>query len=222
MKRICLCTLSSLIVFSALAQDSTTVNSGKMMLVTPMAVKTRFGIAAGINEAKVQTENAPGFSTTMRTSFHVGAFINIPLGTTFRFQPGLMFSGQGSKVAQSIGTSTTNYDLSLHYINIPMMLQWQTKSGFFLELGPQPGVLISAKNKPSAGGANTDVIDNYDKFDIAGAGGIGFLSRIGIGFNARYITSFKNANKETSSTDKSQWRNQVIQLGLVYHFGAFK
>lgn len=192
---------------------------------TPMEIKTRFGLMAGINESKFWDKNVPAatnYSTNMRTSFHVGGFVNVPLGGSFRLQPGLVFSGQGADVNVGSGSSSVSYDQSLHYINIPILLQLQTKSGFYLQTGPQPGFLVSAKYKPNSG-ASTNNKDNFDTFDFAWNAGIGYLTRIGLGLNAQYNYGITNilANKSNTSST-GELKNRVIQLGLVYHFGAAK
>ncbi|MGZ5190245.1 MAG: outer membrane beta-barrel protein, partial [Flavisolibacter sp.] len=80
--------------------------------VTPMAVKPRFGIKAGVNMAKLRpsdySTNEP--QTNFKSSFNAGALVNIPLGTGgFAVQPEAIYSRQGSKMKQTttVGTVTT-------------------------------------------------------------------------------------------------------------------
>src|SRR5437868_7203669 len=117
MKKISLLTLALSTCIAVFAQH----------LTTPMGNQTRFGIkgAANLSELKMSSTNNSGEmpNTQNRTSFTGGFLANLPLGNMFRLQPELEYSGEGSKMSQTITTlgSTTTYtaDLKLNYINLP-------------------------------------------------------------------------------------------------------
>jgi predicted porin len=70
---------------------------------------------------------------------------------------------------------------------------------------------------------HTDLDPIRDNFDIGWSAGAGYLSRIGLGVNARYNYGFRNVVKEDSNGNSiGDLENRVIQIGLVYHFGAHK
>jgi hypothetical protein len=236
MKKLSLLTIILMTGFVAMAQDRPQ-DGGKdfKAIRTPMANATRFGLAGGINMAKLSYDNAAAGTeehVTGHTSFHIGGFVNIPLGSMFKFQPGVTYSGQGADMATtttSTGptpvTVSKEYEQSLHYINIPLVLQYQNPSGIFLELGAQPGFLISAKQKDISAGASGAEADNkksFDGFDIGGIGGIGYLTRIGLGFNVRYNFGLANIIEEGQQKNGVELKNRVIAIGLVYQFGAHK
>jgi hypothetical protein len=194
---------------------------------TPMATATRFGLEGGVNFAKLEYNNdsASASSVNGHTSFHVGAFINIPLGSMFRFQPGVSFSGQGADVTETQSGISGEFEQSLHYINIPLALQYQNPSGFFVEAGAQPGFLISAKAKPISAGSTGSAVDNkkeFDTFNIDAIGGLGYLTRIGLGFNVRYVYGLSNIFEDNNTKAGLEAKNRVLQVGLVYHLGAYK
>jgi len=239
MKKMRLLTLAVMAVFAANAQDTSMNNTTRIgsamqqtpQLRTPMAVKTRFGLKAGVNLARLSAKEFTATAephTNTKTSFNAGAFVNIPLGGMFRIQPELVFSSQGSKVeemiAASAGTRQYNYEYDLHYVNLPVMFQLQTQKGFFVETGPQFSYLIDAKSKgatPLSTEDETDYDYYFDNFDIAWGVGVGYLSRIGLGVNARYNYGIRNIVNE-NDVDLGEMRNRVLQFGLVYHFGAYK
>ena len=118
-------------------------------LTTPMEVKTRFGIKGGVNLAtlEIDDESTPNMNTNMKTSFHGSAFVNIPLASSFRFQPEIMFSSQGTK--SSVRSSTDENlagidEYDFRYLAVPLMFQWMSTGGFFVELGPQFSYLTKA------------------------------------------------------------------------------
>jgi hypothetical protein len=203
-------------------------------LTTKMSSGTRFGIKGGANlcEFKLSSEGSSSSmpETQNRGSFNGGFLVNLPLGNMFRLQPELVYSGQGSRFSQTI-TYPTNSTITstdkLGYINLPVMLQLQTENGFFVEVGPQVGYLISAKNVVTGAGSNnseTNIKDQLKKTDFAAAGGIGYLSRVGLGVDARYVYGFRNIYDTESGNNSSapETKNRVIQIGLFYQFGAGK
>jgi hypothetical protein len=219
----------SLIIFGLLGS----VSIFAQQLTTKMTVAPRFGIKAGANfaEYKVSSDNSTGSlpETQSRGSFNAGFFYNIPLGTSFRFQPELEYSGEGSRVSQTITLPTTYTQTStdkLGYINLPLMLQWQSESGFFVEVGPQVGYLISAKNVTTGNNASTEtnIKDSRKKMDIAGAGGIGYLSRVGLGIDARYVYGFRNVydTEDGNNAGAPELKKRVIHVCLFCQFGAVK
>lgn len=241
MKKIYLSTLALATGLVVMAQGDPLIGTPAHKPVrTDMEVKTRFGIKAGVNSAKLSVKDDsyanPAFApeTNHKTSFHAGAFVNIPLGGNFRLQPELIWSGQGSKMQQetstTTGTGTTitkyNFEEDLHYVNLPIMLQLQSPGGFYIETGPQLSYLVDAKQKgrsPISTTDETDLDPVRDNFDIAWAAGVGYNTRIGLGIGARYNYGLRNIVKESSSgNSQDDFQNRVIQVGLTYQFGAYK
>lgn len=194
---------------------------------TPMSIAPRFGIKGGVNLAKLRPDDFPATSdpsTNLKTSFHAGLLVNLPLGTRgFALQPEVLYSGQGSKVNEktTVGTVTTSnkYEQDMHYINVPVMLQWKSAGGFYVEAGPQIGFLIKAK-QDGPGDTETDNKDSFENFEFSAGAGLGYLSRIGLGIGARYVHGFTNVLDNESSADDPMMRHSVINIGLFYHFGA--
>ena len=203
-------------------------------LTTPMEVKPRFGIKGGLNLASLEIDDdtpATNFNTNSKTSFHVGVYGNIPLSDMFRFQPELLYVGGGSKVS---GTplsgnqgSTENYEADFDYLALPLKIQLATKSGFFVEAGPQIAFLTTARQDNNSG-EDPDIKDEgiIKKTDFSGVAGIGYLSRIGLGIHATYMHGFSNVfdtdNAENTNPIGGEVSNRGILIGLHYSFGAGK
>ena len=227
MKKISLIALALCAGWTSFAQDT------QLQLRTPMATKTRFGVRAGVNLADLTAKDLPSGSpyteAQSKTSVVGGVFANIPLSGMFRFQPEVDFSSQGGKLQGPSGTTTApTFEQDLHYINVPLNFQLMSNNGFFVQTGPQVGYLIDAKVKSTSSSNNSaDVgnLDNFDKIDFSWTGGIGYLSRIGLGVDLRYNIGIANivSDDATNANYKSgTWKNSVGQFSLIYHFGAFK
>ncbi len=211
---------------SVYAQDGGMGTTSTPTLKTPMSTATRFGLKAGINLASLEPDNYPGTDVNFnnKTSFHAGVFANIPLGGKLRFQPELLYSSQGAKGKSfpiSGGISTNSNEQDLGYIALPLMFQLQSTSGFVFELGPQASYLISGKLE-GANDAETENESVFDRFDVAASGGVGYLSRVGLGINARYNFGLSNIINEGDTDDGPELKNRVFQIGLTYQFGANK
>ncbi len=228
MKKLSLLTLVFATGMSVYAQDQGMGMTTSPTLRTPMSTAARFGVKGGVNLATLNFNHYPAadnINTNNKTSFHVGFLANVPLGGMMRFQPELLYSGHGSKISQNVttGASTTNqsYEQDLNYIAVPMMFQYQSLGGFVIEAGPQVSYLVQAK-QDGPGNMETENEGGYDRFDIAGAAGIGYLSRVGLGINARYNFGLANIIDDGGSKDGPEQKNRVISIGLSYHFGANK
>ena len=195
---------------------------------TPMATKVRFGIKAGANLSKLRPSQVPAgteVETNLHTSIGGGLLVNIPLGTGgLAVQPEVLFNGQGSKMnvtTTGLGGSNMKYEQDMRYISVPVMLQWKSTGGFYAELGPQMSFLLDAKQE-GPGNAEVDNKDSFENFELAGAFGIGYMTRVGVAIGARYNHGFTNVlDNESPSTDP-KLRHSVIHIGLAYHFGANK
>ena len=201
-------------------------------LRTPREVKARFGVRAGVNLSTVNMSDATSIQdgsvtgANSKTSYNAGVLVNIPLGTSaFRFQPEVSFSSQGARFFGGTGTGYS-YNQDLNYLNIPLNFQWVSNGGFFVQTGPQVGFLMSAASENAEGTgapANGDNKDAFDKTDLAWSAGVGYLSRIGLGVDARYNLGLRNLREDNApAMMQGNWRNNVAQISLIYHFGAHK
>jgi hypothetical protein len=223
----------SFIALALCASSALFAQDSHPQLRTPMAVKTRLGVRAGVNLADLTAKNLPAGSAyteaQSKTSFVGGLFANVPISGMFRFQPEVDFSSQGGKLQGPSGTtSAATYEQDLHYINVPLNFQLMTNKGFFVQTGPQVGYLIDAKVK-STSSTNTSAdkgnLDNFDKIDFSWTGGVGYLSRIGLGVDLRYnigIANIVSDNAPAGNYKGGTWKNSVGQFSLIYQFGAYK
>jgi hypothetical protein len=225
----------NLFLFLAMIVSTTVIAQSEPQLRTPMAVKTRVGLRAGLNLADMRAsdQTTSGTSTMAtgsqsKTSFNAGIFVNVPIGTMLRFQPEVSLSSQGGKITGGTGSGAYTFEQDLHYVNVPLMLQVVPTQRFFLETGPQVGYLVSAETKNPTGSAapvnGTDNKAQFDKIDFGWNAGVGYMSRIGLGLNARYTYGIANIMEDNNNSAyyKNTWKNSVAQVSLVYHFGAFK
>lgn len=111
-------------------------------------------IQAGVNLANISvTDNGRVDESRMLSSFQVGIVGDIPLAPVVSFQPGILYTGKGSKVQN--GTAGTNgyfkQTFNPHYIEIPANLVFKTPgitgNRFFAGAGPYLAIGVGGKTK---------------------------------------------------------------------------
>lgn len=187
--------------------------SGILAIGTVLAVKAqtvKFGIKGGLNLAKITNES----TAKTRASFYAGGLVNIALDESWAIQPELLYSGQGTKAKASYfgGLITTEGTVKTDYINIPVMVQYSIVPAFYLEAGPQLGILAAAKAK--AGSYSKDIKDEMKTVDFGIGVGFGYKFDMGLGVSGRYNFGLSNIK----DSDKSTSKNSVAQIGLFYMF----
>lgn len=122
------------------------------MLVSGISVKAQ-QIRGGINLANVSvTDNGRVNEANQLTSFHVGFIGDVPLAGSFvSLQPGILFTGKGSKTESGSSTSTfySKATTNPYYIEVPVnvvvKLPMGTSSKFFVGAGPYGAIGIAGK-----------------------------------------------------------------------------
>ncbi len=168
--------------------------------------QVKFGAKAGLN---LSTWTGDVDDLKMKPGFYVGGLANIKVADQFSVQPELLVSAEGAKDGDA--------NLNTMFINIPVMAQYNTPSGFYVEAGPQLGILVSAKAK--ADGESTDIKDLLNSTNFGASFGAGFNMGSGLGFGARYNLGLSNALKDGGDT---KIKTSNISIGLHYNFGGAK
>jgi hypothetical protein len=140
-----------------------------------------------------------------RISGHLGFFLHTSIAKNWAFQPEILYSGQGQKYWDR----GTRYTWALNYIAIPLMFQYYPVHRFYLEAGPQLGILVAARDK-GPGGYNVNVKDGAHKTDAALNLGMGFYANRMAGFYLRYGLGLSDITPDDNYT----YSNRVLQLGM--------
>ena len=167
-----------------------------LVVFTSTVQAQKIGVRAGLNFANVT--GGDGTDTKPLTGIYAGVFKEITIvPLIFFLQPELQYSSQGYKSGDT--------DISINYINLPVMAKVYALKMFSLEAGPQVGFKISDDFEGNPG-------DNLETFDTAFAGGLGLNFPFGLGINARYVMGLSEIVKDSDA------KNQVIQLGASFKF----
>ena len=148
-----------------------------MLLLLSSQVTTAqisIGPKVGINVSNLSGLSLGDVKAKSLVGFHVGGYVAFRFGS-IAIQPELLYSTQGAKI-EDAGSSE---NLKLNYFTVPVMLKFITKSGLYLEAGPQLGFKTGAKF------GSADVKETVNDSDFSLDAGLGYLLN-GLGFGARY------------------------------------
>ena len=156
-------------------------------------------LKAGVNLANVSvTDNGNIDDANMLTSFQVGLVGDIHVTSLLFFQPGLVFTGKGSKI--EIGRPSENLYMKQtsnpFYIEVPanlvVKLPFNNESHFFVGAGPYGAIGIAGKAKSDANvlGFTSSSEHNIEfsnddpsTFGAEEGAGLGVLKRFDYGLN---------------------------------------
>lgn len=170
--------------------------------------QTSFGVKGGMTSSNLKISGS-GVNVTLssKIGFYAGAFAEVGVSENFAVQPEVLYSLLG---AQSKFMDETS-KLNLSYVNIPILAKYKS-NGFFAVVGPQIGILVSAKD--SDGNSSKE---SFNSTDFSGVFGAGYTTMGGFGIDARYQIGFGNIAKDTEG--EGSLKNNAFYFGIHYQFG---
>lgn len=173
-------------------------------------IKLNVGIKVGAQAAKL---GQPIINWDSKYRWHAGLLAHLDLTRRFAVQPELIYSAQG---AEHI-TTTSDTQIELGYLNLPIVFQYMPSSRFRFQAGPQIGILLDAKR--NFNGAKSDISNSIRKADLGVLAGFSYVMKFGLGFDARYIYGLTDIAKKSNTVALgSDLKNLVIQVGVFYQF----
>lgn len=174
------------------------------------------GIKAGLNFSTFS--GAIEADLSMRFSFNIGLMVETELSNHIAFQPEVLFSSQGSN--EMLGS--TDYEYRLNYLNLPLLMKFYLSEGFSFDVGPQLGVLISARESNTSTN-DSDIKTSFKETDYGLVFGVSRKFDKGLNVSARYNLGLQNIrNTSYSNLNYDKLNNSVFQLSLGYYFNKKK
>lgn len=201
-------------------------------------------LRVGVNLANVTITNDGDIEkNNMLTSFQVGITGNLKIAPFLSFQPGILFTGKGSKTASGQTTDANYYRATSnpYYIEIPANFIFKTPTGpikFFAGAGPYLAVGVAGKNKVDGKFFGTSFSsekkiewsnDDPSTLNYEEGSGYGILKRFDYGLNGIAGIETKNivlaanygyglaklqSGSSSSADDKNKHRVLSITVGI--------
>ncbi len=183
-----------------------------MVLSLTASAQTELGIKGGLNVSDIVMTNFvdPDVEADLqlKAGIHGGIFINTIVDERIGMAAELLYSDKGVK-------GLTN--IHLHYISLPLLMQYKLNERFSVELGPEPAYLFLAKS------GHGDVSGTYsNKFDLSIDGGFR-LDTSKMCFAIRYCAGLFSVrrpfdNLAMAGPEKVKYQNRVLQISVGYKF----
>lgn len=202
-------------------------------------------LKGGVNFANV-SYNSKGEvdDANLLTSFHVGIMGDIPIIKVLALQPGLFFTGKGSKLQSGSSSDVNYYKATTNplYIELPvnavLKLPLPNESNFFVGAGPYIAMGVGGKRKIEGktlglAFSNNEKIeysnDDPTTFKTEEGAGLGVMRRFDYGFNGTAGFQLKNAmialnygyglaklQSGTNSSDDNENKHRVLSISIGF------
>jgi hypothetical protein len=197
-------------------QTTTTVNAGR----------TTFGVRAGVNFQNITGNDASDdeLENDLATGFHVGVNAEIPVGTGFYLQPGVLYSTKGANWSNGSKVKVNYLEVPVNFVYKPTLGTGNLLLGF----GPYVAFGMGGKAEDANGNVANVVFNNeldvtepdaqFRPIDAGGnlLAGYEFGNKFSVQLNAQL--GLVNINPETGANDRARWRNTGWGLSLGYRF----
>jgi opacity protein-like surface antigen len=166
-----------------------------MLLALPLvswAQRFNGGALIGICASQVDGDTYAGFD---KLGFQGGVFVNTKFSDAWGAQMEIKYNGKGARKRTSKDDFET-YSLTLHYIDLPLIVNFTIKEKFILDAGLVPGYLFAKNGEEDEGKISGEELSGYKKFDLSWL--LGFNYRITDNFiaNIRYSYSLFSIREE--------------------------
>ncbi len=185
-----------------------------------------FGVKGGLNFSNLRTNDIN--DSKIRTGYHFGAFVSLPITDGLAFQPELLYSTKGSTASynEDLGpfvNANGDITLNLDYIDLPLLAVLKIGDVAEIQFGPYFGFLANSSVTATGdleGSHNFDN-DNFKNLDYGLAGGVAInLSLLQLG--ARYNLGLqKIQDSDTADLFFGDAKNSYLQLFAALRFGDY-
>lgn len=191
---------------------------------TLIAQSTAFGFKGGVNLSALS--GSMNVDVKFKQGILIGTFIDVTCSEIFHFQPELNLSSQGviytyrqgSPYSPVVGKTKTK----LTYVNIPLLGKFFITDKVNLHVGPQIGLLVSAKEQGTIDGEKVDqnlsALTKGGDFGLTGGIEIDITNQINLG--TRIIFGLSDISEQPKDLGYGFTRpsltNRTIQFTLGY------
>lgn len=178
--------------------------------------KFRFGIRAGANLAKITGEDR---TRNFNEKFgYFGGFVaRYSVTNKINVQSEVYYNLLGTK-AQERSNLSEKSRISMSYISVPILGQYEITPQFYAETGPEISFNLSSKYKNLTTGRVSDWKDVTKTVNFAWAVGTGYYFTDNLGVNFRANFGLGTPFLEGNNGKVDRFRHLNFQLGMIYLF----
>lgn len=190
-----------------------------------------FGAKAGINLADLFGDTYSG--STFKPGIAIGVLAEMPFSDKWSFAGELYYSAEGAKAYKkepSDGSYTYSVTQRINYINLPLIAKYIINHHWNIQIGPQFGLLLCAKEirKVKSGDApdsfndgTKNVYDRYRPLYTSFFIGTEYQITENMGVQGRFYSSFFDKIKNSGGDSEGTYP-LIFQFTYSYKFYSLK
>lgn len=199
-----------------------------LVLTQTLSSQVVVGVKGGVNyvnfSGNTAEVNSSLYNRTYRLGYHFGFYGKLPLGHRFSARTELLYSEKGYK------TETTGKEsLHIHYLNLPLLLEFELVKKLTLLAGPEFGCLLFANYKTDSATIFISKKKWINRFDFEVAAGASYMLSDKITLEARFTQGITPATDPysgftdhfASPLENLAFWNRAFQLSLAYRLREF-
>jgi hypothetical protein len=173
-----------------------------------------YGVKGGLNLSDIAISNYidPDAESdfTIKPGIHAGIFVSTDVHDRFALAAELMYSNKGVKAITNV---------NLHYIALPLLVQFKPNRKWILEGGPEFDYLFSARSKlGDISGIWNNRIDIG--LDLGVIYVLGPRTSAGVRYNAGFLSVIKTQRTGgNQSAEPVRYQNRVLQFSVNFTIG---
>lgn len=174
-----------------------------LLFYSPSLASSDVGFKFGVGLTGFHGDDSKGLDSEF--GFEIGGTKMVPLNSIVTFNPQLLFAYRSASASEPYDET---YDLKLTItdmaIEVPVLFCFHITPAFFLQAGPQLGLLISSMGKAELDdeSVSDDILDKRTKFEYGLAIGAGFQITdkwaVDVKYNHGLNDILKEGNGDTS------------------------
>jgi hypothetical protein len=176
------------------------------------AQKFEAGFVGGFSASQISGDGLAGFD---KGGARLGAYISYPLqNKRINFEVGMQYLQKGSK-EPSGERGISNYNMNLHYVEVPFTVNYSLKNGLLLETGIGAGILVNYTEENANG---TLLGESPNTLALDFLCGIQYQLFEQLKINVRYGNSIIPIRKESveNSLENKDWYSSLVTFALMY------
>jgi len=184
------------------------------------------GLKGGLNFSEFNIKNDKLNDEQIRTGYHFGGFLQLPISDGFALQPEVLYSTKGAKVKYESGEEgyTGGIDYKVDYIDVPLLGVFKLGDLFEIHLGPYVGFTSKAEFESTGEliGKNEELDNDFFKsLDYGLIGGAAFnFGFVNVG--ARYNYGLQKVeNSDFANLMISDAKNRSFQVFVAIRIGNY-
>jgi len=193
------------------------------------SAQVQFGVKAGTGLSEIGLRNSNGDRLPLtfypKSGFQGGVYARFQVGGQLSISPELLYASKGTRtsaiIIQQAGSSEaveSRFVISLQYLTLPVMVNYQMGERWRIEAGPELGYLLSSRLaiRPSDSRDSEDL--NCEKMDFSMNLGAGIALAPKLELGLRYSHGMVNLDPidEQYTREPLQRRNRAGFLTLSY------